>query len=92
MLGNNMQCEVRNQHIVANYMEQDPLEADSFTASRFAGISRTCNCTGLSLCFNRSQSRISVSTTHPQSIFTIPPEKIWVIRARDRRAVLLAEI
>jgi hypothetical protein len=36
-----------HQHIVTNYMEQGPLEADSFAASRFAGIPRNCNCAGL---------------------------------------------
>jgi hypothetical protein len=40
MLGNNMKCELRNQYIVTNYMEQGPLEADSFSASRFAVIPR----------------------------------------------------
>ena len=47
MLGNKMQCEVRNQYMVTNYMEQGPLEADNFTASPFAGITRNCNCVGL---------------------------------------------
>jgi hypothetical protein len=47
MLGNNMKCEVRNQYIVTNYMEQGPLEADTFVASRFAGIPRNCNCASL---------------------------------------------
>ena len=41
MPGNNMQCEVQNQYTVTG-----PLEAESFTASRFAGISRNYNCAG----------------------------------------------
>jgi hypothetical protein len=44
MLGNNMKCEVRNQYIVTNYMEQGLLEADSFAASRFADIPPNCTC------------------------------------------------
>jgi len=41
MLGNNMKCEVRNQYIVTNYMEQGPLEPDSFAGSRFVDIPQT---------------------------------------------------
>jgi hypothetical protein len=85
-----MKCQVRNQYILTYYMEQGPLEADSFAASRFPDIPRNCNCAGL--------FRVLSGVPHgylPQlrihRVYALYTPRIWVIRARDRRHVLLAE-
>ena len=85
-----MQCEVRNEYIVINYMGQGPLEADSFTASRFAGIPRNYNCAGL-FCVLTGVRHGYLSQLHINRVYSIYRPRMWVIRARDRRAVLLAE-